>query len=93
MHGLDKFGAPLTKFGEIQCILPAGLKAGIWAMVEFAAITYGFLASFILSAAGQNRRLKRPHSRPLLIAGYLVCGMSAGTCAILMVIAARQLIG
>ncbi len=62
-------------------------------MMEFAAITYGFLASFILTAAGHNRRMQRPHSRPLLVAGYLLCGMSAGTCAILLFIVARQLAG
>jgi hypothetical protein len=59
-------------------------------MMEFAAITYGFLASFVLSAAGHNRRHQRPHPKPLLIAGYLLCGMSAASCVILLYIAATR---
>ena len=35
-------------------------------MFEFAALTYGVLASIILSAAQRNRKLARPHP-PLLL--------------------------
>ncbi|WP_420146287.1 hypothetical protein [Sphingobium sp.] len=47
-------------------------------MVEFAALTYGLLASVILSAAQRNRKLARPHPPMLLYMGYLLCGLSAG---------------
>lgn len=47
-------------------------------MVEFAALTYGLLASVILSAAKRNRKLARPHPPLLLYVGYLLCGLSAG---------------
>lgn len=47
-------------------------------MMEFAALTYGLLASVILSAAQRNRNLAQPHPPMLLYAGYLVCGVSAG---------------
>ncbi|BBC98825.1 MULTISPECIES: hypothetical protein [Sphingobium] len=47
-------------------------------MVEFAALTYGLLASVILSAAKRNRMLARPHPPLLLYVGYLLCGLSAG---------------
>jgi hypothetical protein len=47
-------------------------------MVEFAALTYGLLASVILSAAQRNRKLAKPHPPLLLYMGYLLCGLSAG---------------
>ncbi|MDI1296507.1 MAG: hypothetical protein PSY12_11600 [bacterium] len=47
-------------------------------MVEFAALTYGLLASVILSAAQRNRKTARPHPPLLLYVGYLLCGLSAG---------------
>ncbi len=47
-------------------------------MVEFAALTYGLLASVILSAAQRNHKLARPHPPLLLYLGYLLCGLSAG---------------
>lgn len=47
-------------------------------MMEFAALTYGLLASVILSAAQRNRKLARPHPPLLLYMGYLLCGLSAG---------------
>lgn len=63
-----------------------------WHMTAFAALIYGFLASFVLSAAGNNHRQARRHSVALLRMGYLLCGVSAGTCAILTYIAVRQFI-
>ncbi|AEG49286.1 hypothetical protein Sphch_1598 [Sphingobium chlorophenolicum L-1] len=62
-------------------------------MMEFAALTYGLLASVILSAAQRNRRLAQPHPPMLLYAGYLLCGISAGTAAILAYIALSQFVG
>lgn len=47
-------------------------------MVEFAALTYGLLASLILSQAQRNRKLARPHPPLLIYIGYLVCGLSIG---------------
>lgn len=47
-------------------------------MVEFAALTYGLLASIVLSAAQRNRKLARPHPPMLTYVGYLLCGLSAG---------------
>lgn len=47
-------------------------------MMEFAALTYGLLASVILSAANRNRKLAKPHPPMLLYTGYLLCGLSAG---------------
>ncbi|MBH1993346.1 MAG: hypothetical protein I8H86_10720 [Sphingomonadaceae bacterium] len=47
-------------------------------MFEFAALTYGLLASVILSAAQRNRKLARPHPPMLVYLGYLLCGLSAG---------------
>jgi len=56
-------------------------------MFEFAALTYGVLASIILSAAQRNRKLAKPHPPMLLYAGYLLCGLSAGVAVILAYIA------
>ncbi|AUW57630.1 hypothetical protein C1T17_05460 [Sphingobium sp. SCG-1] len=52
-------------------------------MIEFAALTYGVLASFVLSSAGRNHAARKPHPPVLRHIGYVLCGMSAGTCAIL----------
>ena len=61
-------------------------------MIEFAAITYGVVASFVLSSAGRNRAASKAHPPILRHVGYMLCGMSAGTCAILTGIAAGQLL-
>ena len=47
-------------------------------MFEFAALSYGLLASIILSAAQRNRKLARPHPPLLLYMGYLLCGLAGG---------------
>lgn len=60
-------------------------------MLEFAAVTYGLLATFVLSALGRNHRERRAHPRFLRNFGYLLCGMSAGTAAILAFMAIRML--
>lgn len=62
-------------------------------MVEFAALTYGLLASVILSAAQRNRKLARPHPPLLYYLGYLLCGLSAGLAIALAYVVIRQLLG
>lgn len=62
-------------------------------MFEFAALSYGLLASVILSAAQRNRKLAQPHPPLLLYMGYLMCGVSAGIAIALAYIAVRSLIG
>lgn len=62
-------------------------------MFEFAALTYGVLASVILSAAQRNRKLALPHPPMLLYTGYLLCGVSAGVAVILAYIALSQFAG
>lgn len=47
-------------------------------MIEVAALSYGLLASVILSAAQRNHKLARPHPPLLVYAGHLLCGLSAG---------------
>lgn len=62
-------------------------------MFEFAALTYGLLASVILSAAQRNRKLARPHPPLLLYMGYLLCGLSAGLAIVLAYIAVTHIAG
>ncbi|MEC3911961.1 hypothetical protein U5A82_16220 [Sphingobium sp. CR2-8] len=62
-------------------------------MVEFAALTYGLLASVILSAAQRNRKLARPHPPVLLYIGYLLCGLSGGLALALAYVAMTLLTG
>ena len=61
-------------------------------MVEFAALTYGLLASVILSAAQRNRKMERPHPPLLLYVGYLLCGLSGGVAIALAYVATRLLL-
>ncbi len=58
-------------------------------MFEFAALTYGLLASIVLSAAQRNRKLARPHPPMLTYIGYLLCGLSAGLALALTALALR----
>jgi hypothetical protein len=62
-------------------------------MMEFAALTYGLLASVILSAAQRNRKLARPHPPLLLYVGYLLCGVSTGIALVLAYMALPLLTG
>ncbi|SCW67939.1 hypothetical protein SAMN02927924_02070 [Sphingobium faniae] len=62
-------------------------------MMEFAALTFGLLASVILSAAQRNRKLARPHPPLLLYVGYLLCGVSAGIALVLSYIALTLIAG
>ncbi|MEC3948566.1 hypothetical protein [Sphingobium sp. HWE2-09] len=60
-------------------------------MVEIAAVTYGLLASVILSAAQRNRKMARPHPPMLLYVGYLLCGLSGGLALALAYVALHLL--
>ncbi|CAH0349309.1 hypothetical protein BH11PSE5_BH11PSE5_19140 [soil metagenome] len=60
-------------------------------MIEFAALTYGVLASFVLTSAGRNRAKQQPHPPMVQYVGYMLCGVSAGASAILSGIAIHQL--
>lgn len=62
-------------------------------MVEFAALTYGLLASVILSAVQRNRKRGRPHPPLLLYIGYLLCGLSGGVALALAYVAFRLIGG
>jgi hypothetical protein len=45
-------------------------------MFEFAALTYGLIASFVMASASRNRREQRAHS-PLLIGfGWMLMAFS-----------------
>lgn len=80
----------LTRFGVGRMRLSRGdLKR----MMEFAALTYGLLASVILSAAQRNRKMARPHPPLLLYIGYLLCGLSGGVAIALAYVAATLFIG
>jgi hypothetical protein len=39
-------------------------------MFEFAAFTYGVLASFVLASFGNNKRAERPNPRILTLFGW-----------------------
>jgi hypothetical protein len=62
-------------------------------MMEFAALTYGLLASVILSAAQRNRQMARPHPPLLLYMGYLLCGLSASVAIALAYVAVTLFVG
>lgn len=62
-------------------------------MFEFAALTYGLLASIVLSSLGRNHRQRKPHPALLRTLGYLLCGISAGTSFILFSVAVRRFLG
>ena len=55
----------------------------------FGAIvfTYGMLASFVLSGATRNRKLRRPNPPILAYVGYVLCGLSGGLSLLLLVAA------
>lgn len=48
------------------------------AMLQFAILTFGLLASFVLFSAEGNQRAGRAHPPILVYVGYLLCGLSAG---------------
>jgi sugar phosphate permease len=52
-------------------------------MFEFAALTYGLLASFVMASAHRNRRERRRNPPVLTLAGLVLMGLSA-TMAVLL---------
>ncbi len=61
-------------------------------MIEFAALTYGLLTSFILSSLQANARRRQKTPAIMIAAGYFLCGMSAAISAVLFGAAASLLI-
>ncbi len=63
-------------------------------MLEFAALTYTMLASFILSSAGRNRKARRPNHHMVDYVGWSLVALSLslaflfGARALLMALAA-----
>lgn len=57
-------------------------------MLEFAALTYTLLASFILSSADRNARQARPHQPMLKLVGIVLMAMSLTLAALLFATAA-----
>ena len=45
-------------------------------MLEFTTFAYTLLASFVLSSARRNQRLRRPHAARLVMAGWVLMSMS-----------------
>ena len=62
-------------------------------MLEFAAITYGFVTNFVLFSIQRNNKEKRPNPPILVHVGYVMVGMSAGASALLAGAAVRALAG
>lgn len=56
-------------------------------MLGAIVFTYGMLASFVLSGASRNRRMKRPNPPILAYVGYVLCGLSGGLALMLFVAA------
>jgi flagellar biosynthesis protein FliR len=61
-------------------------------MIEFAALTYGLLVSFVLSALTRNHKSSKKNPAILHALGHLLCGMSAGAALILAFLALRMAI-
>lgn len=43
-------------------------------MIEFAAVTYGLLLSFVLSSLHLNQKHRRPNPRLMIAMGYFLVG-------------------
>lgn len=56
-------------------------------MLGAIVLTYGMLTSFVLQGASRNARLKRPNPPMLQYVGYVLCGLSAGLSAMLLLMA------
>ncbi|MBB5713833.1 hypothetical protein [Sphingomonas aerophila] len=61
-------------------------------MVGVVVFTYGLLASFVLSGASRNERMRRPNPPVLDYIAYLLFGMSAAASVLLSGYAVWQLI-
>lgn len=53
-------------------------------MLGAIVFTYGMLASFVLSGASRNRKLRRPNPPILAYVGYVLCGLSGGLALMLL---------
>lgn len=56
-------------------------------MLGAIVFTYGMLASFVLSGASRNRKMRRPNPPILSYVGYVLCGLS-GALSLLLLVAA-----
>lgn len=57
-------------------------------MLAFCASIYGFLAMFVLTSLGRNRREQRPNAPVLTLASHGLMGASAAGAALLLSAAA-----
>lgn len=62
-------------------------------MAEIALFFYGLLASIVLSGVQRNVKLARPHPPMLTYLGFVLCGASGATSAILFGYAAAKSLG
>ncbi|HVF94208.1 MAG TPA: hypothetical protein VM900_07825 [Sphingomonas sp.] len=53
-------------------------------MLGAIVLTYGMLASFVLSGATRNRRMRRPDPPILAYVGWVLCGLSGGLAVLLL---------
>ncbi|RZL75646.1 MAG: hypothetical protein EOP66_10850 [Sphingomonas sp.] len=56
-------------------------------MLGAIVFTYGMLASFVLSGASRNRKMRRPNPPILAYVGYVLCGLSGGLALMLFMAA------
>lgn len=56
-------------------------------MLGAIVFTYGMLASFVLSGASRNRKMRKPNPPILAYVGYVLCGLSGGLALMLFVAA------
>ena len=61
-------------------------------MVGVVVFTYGLLASFVLSGASRNERMRRPNPPVMNYIGYVLFGMSAAASVLLSGYAVWQLV-
>ena len=52
-------------------------------MIEFAAVTYGLLLSFVLSSLHLNIKHRRPSPRAMIVIGYFLVGATGALSAAL----------
>ena len=59
-------------------------------MIEFGIFAYGMLISIVLSGATRNKKARKANPLMLEYLGYMLCGASLATCALLMGYALAQ---
>ena len=62
-------------------------------MVEFAALTYGILASFVLASVSNNKRANRANPRIVTLFGWGLMAFSLTLSVLLSGLVAYQAIG